>query len=500
LSISNFGQDALAWQITEDCPWLAVSPTHGNLTSDPNLLEVSVDISGMAAGDYEFPLTIVAPGATNSPKTVPVTLKIIGPILELSISQYSFTTLQDRGAVPSQNLIVRNSGGGILDWQAAEDCPWLAISPASGSITDQEQTVSVSVDPAGMPWGTHHATVVFSAAGAQNSPTNVPVTFRVIGPILQRSVSAMTFEMAYGDPAPSPKSFAISNTGGGTLNWQIVEACDWLSVDPAAGQITTGSDTVTVQIYPEGLKPGTYSYTLIIHDPLSENLSQSIQVGLTITGPKIQLGYSTISMVAYQDEGKERSDIYPQYIRNNGLGTMDWTIEHDCSWLIASPLSGSHSGQPESNLVELAADLTGLNVGDYTCQVTVRAPDAMNNPQTFQVKLHYASTCYTGPDVDAWIALGRPRSWCNPYQRRGDADGKREVIGKGSFVVGYGDLQLLLAGFKQPYYGDPTAQPWIAADFDHQAETIGKGSFRVGYKDINIFLAYFKSSNVPPGE
>jgi hypothetical protein len=45
---------------------------------------------------------------------------------------------------------------------------------------------------------------------------------------------------------------------------------------------------------------------------------------------------------------------------------------------------------------------------------------------------------------------------------------------------------------------DPGFSNWIAADFDHKSEIIGKGTFRVGYKDINILLAYFKKSTVPP--
>jgi hypothetical protein len=101
---------------------------------------------------------------------------------------------------------------------------------------------------------------------------------------------------------------------------------------------------------------------------------------------------------------------------------------------------------------------------------------------------------YTGPDQTEWVAVGSPASWCGVSQCHGDADDAFETIGKGSFAVGYNDIDILLAGFNTAYtIGDY----WIAADFDHAAETIGKGTFRVGYNDIDILLAWFNTTSVP---
>ena len=76
------------------------------------------------------------------------------------------------------------------------------------------------------------------------------------------------------------------------------------------------------------------------------------------------------------------------------------------------------------------------------------------------------------------------------------------MIGKcGPTWVGYNDIKILVAGFNKPYYGDPAAQPWIAADIDHKAERIGKGMCRVGYNDINVLLSYFfKPANQVPAD
>ena len=109
------------------------------------------------------------------------------------------------------------------------------------------------------------------------------------------------------------------------------------------------------------------------------------------------------------------------------------------------------------------------------------------------------SACVGAADLAEWQAVGEPDSWCAPSQCYGDADGQFEQIGKGSFAVGFADIDILLEGFSTAYPSpaDPIANPWIAADFDRAAEQIGKGSFRVGFADIDILLAWFSTAGVP---
>lgn len=113
--------------------------------------------------------------------------------------------------------------------------------------------------------------------------------------------------------------------------------------------------------------------------------------------------------------------------------------------------------------------------------------------------------CYTGPDQAEWIAVGKPCSWGTDRQCHGDADNATEVIGKGTYWVGYNDIAVLIAGFKAAYPVpapvDPdTTHPWIAADFDHATEVIGKGTYRVGYNDISILLGSFKNDAGAPAD
>ena len=82
LSISNTGVNptAMDWAVTDDATWLSLSPTSGSSSGEVDSVTLSVDISGMSAGNYSATITISGTGATNTPRTVAVSLAISAPI------------------------------------------------------------------------------------------------------------------------------------------------------------------------------------------------------------------------------------------------------------------------------------------------------------------------------------------------------------------------------------------------------------------------------------
>ncbi|MCC6141273.1 MAG: choice-of-anchor D domain-containing protein [Nitrospira sp.] len=69
IAITNTGTGALTWTVTDNANWLTA-------TQSGNSVVTSVNIAGLAAGSYSGVITVVASGATNTPRTVPVTLTI----------------------------------------------------------------------------------------------------------------------------------------------------------------------------------------------------------------------------------------------------------------------------------------------------------------------------------------------------------------------------------------------------------------------------------------
>jgi hypothetical protein len=75
-TITNPCGGTLTWSISDNAAWLSVTPTSGTTTTETDTLTASVNLSGLAAGTYNGTITITASGASNSPRTIPVTLTV----------------------------------------------------------------------------------------------------------------------------------------------------------------------------------------------------------------------------------------------------------------------------------------------------------------------------------------------------------------------------------------------------------------------------------------
>ena len=76
LSLWNSGGGTLTWNTGDNADWLSLSPSSGSSRGEIDNITLSVDTSGMDAGDYTAIVTITASGAANSPQTVIVNLTV----------------------------------------------------------------------------------------------------------------------------------------------------------------------------------------------------------------------------------------------------------------------------------------------------------------------------------------------------------------------------------------------------------------------------------------
>jgi subtilase family serine protease len=76
LEITSSGSESFAWTAASSAGWLGVSPSSGRA---PSTATVSVDTTGLAAGTYSGAVTVTAPGAANSPRSIAVTLTLTPP-------------------------------------------------------------------------------------------------------------------------------------------------------------------------------------------------------------------------------------------------------------------------------------------------------------------------------------------------------------------------------------------------------------------------------------
>jgi hypothetical protein len=120
-------------------------------------------------------------------------LEWVGPLIGLTPAQLSFSA--DQATNPSsQTFTVTNSGGGTLNWTAADEAPWLGLSPTSGALAPgASQTVTATVSSATLDAGQFQTTVVVTDPNAANSPQALPVSLTVIevaNSVIRGTVSA----------------------------------------------------------------------------------------------------------------------------------------------------------------------------------------------------------------------------------------------------------------------------------------------------------------------
>ena len=131
LEIWNSGEDTLNWSVSHNPPWLNLLPESGSSTGEHDAVTVSVNIWGMSAGNYSGNITISAPGATNTPQTVPVSLTVNPPSCENNpLPAAGFASISDKMVIAYGYKFGEGTGG----WTVYNPA-WAATHPEWNTLT-----------------------------------------------------------------------------------------------------------------------------------------------------------------------------------------------------------------------------------------------------------------------------------------------------------------------------------------------------------------------------
>lgn len=78
-TIRNTGGGLMSYSISENSEWLSVNPTSGDAAGETDIITITYNTSSLAVGPYSAVLTVTAPGADNSPRTVTINLTVTLP-------------------------------------------------------------------------------------------------------------------------------------------------------------------------------------------------------------------------------------------------------------------------------------------------------------------------------------------------------------------------------------------------------------------------------------
>lgn len=155
--VLNPGLGALNWSAASSTlsggnKWLSVSPPTGASGpggTSPGEVDVTVNPSGLAAGDYYGQVTITSPGAANSPQVLSVVLTI-APLGTLSVPDVRPTGLvfvsTANGPIAPQEFVITNTSGSANSFRSTRGAAFFSYQPTTGSLPPG-QPVPISVQP-----------------------------------------------------------------------------------------------------------------------------------------------------------------------------------------------------------------------------------------------------------------------------------------------------------------------------------------------------------------
>ncbi|WP_020157548.1 beta-xylosidase family glycoside hydrolase [Methylobacter marinus] len=126
--------------------------------------------------------------------------------------------------------------------------------------------------------------ILFFNTAIDINPKAAEINYGAVGPNPTIGVSPGSLSFAATEGSnPANQTLAITNTGGGTLNWTASadgSAPAWLAVSPTSG---TGAGTLTVSVNSASLAPGTYNKAITIAAEGATNTPRTVNVTLTVS-------------------------------------------------------------------------------------------------------------------------------------------------------------------------------------------------------------------------
>jgi uncharacterized protein (TIGR03437 family) len=329
--------------------WLSVSPSAG--TTPASLTVVAVQ-SGLRAGTHTGTITITPAGGGN-PTIVPVTLTAAGvgePNRTLTLTQTAVNIrYQTGGSIPPLQVVSVVPAGGASEFTASTTTPWVRLvsdfntTPAMSVLGLAPSDFGVLIEPAGLVTGVHVGVITVMGPGVPAEQLSVTLTISN-GTALNANPSSLLFDEVVGIDGAF---VTITSTGSANVSFTtaVSPAVSWLSVTPASGSTSGGSEDLTVLPNITGLAPGVYT-TSIVLTVQGSGATFSIPVRLNISGSATDTGTLEVSPTSVELTTIVGGPNPSQFI---DVGLLDASKNHNFTaaatsasgWLSVEPFSGT---------------------------------------------------------------------------------------------------------------------------------------------------------------
>jgi len=212
----------------------------------------------------------------------------VGPdearVAQLSLAaSFPEAAMQQARAIDGWRVEVLRPGQGVVAGESG------SVGPEESSVTVaiaitlaaacETLLVRIELSAAGEVWYRAETTQQVCAGRENQIPA---LQLEWVGPFIGLTPPQLSFSPDQATN-PSPQTFTLTNTGGGTLNWTASDDAPWLGVSPASGALGPGaSQTVTATVTSATLDAGQFQTSVVVTDPNAANSPQTLPVSLTV--------------------------------------------------------------------------------------------------------------------------------------------------------------------------------------------------------------------------
>ena len=169
---------------------------------------IRVELSDSPAPEFDSSPANPTPSAAVGET---LTVSATPPILEVQPQNLHFTGILGPSNPPPQPVIIRNIGGGTMNWSVSEDLIWLSVRPRQGTTTTEADTLFVTASISQGVVGTFSGTLTIDSDGGVQP---VAITFEVIAlPDLKVILARTELVDCFSDDYSLAADFRIENSG-----------------------------------------------------------------------------------------------------------------------------------------------------------------------------------------------------------------------------------------------------------------------------------------------
>jgi uncharacterized protein (TIGR03437 family) len=349
--------------------WLSTSLS---FNTTPAILNLQVVNIGLGEGTYNTTLQIFGTGASNSPRSLSVTLTVTGtPPTDVNPSQLTFFYTTGGVLPDAQTFTLANTAA---SYTFSTDRTWLLVT---SDTTSSPPRGFVTVDPTGLLPGTYTGLITVTYNTAPTSYQLVTVTLQIDSTNSLWNLSGnLVFNYKFGDPAPAAQNLTVSYASMIFFSVEATSTGNWLKVDTTSG-ITPA--VIKVSVDPTGLAIGTYT-GLITLTSFAAAAPATVGVTLTVTGaPSLTASPLALDFQAAAGGAPPAGKTFT--VTSSPASNFQIRVAGG-TWLSVNPEIGTTPAT-----VTVSVNPSGLAAGTYRASVIIQTPGATSGGQLVAVSL-----------------------------------------------------------------------------------------------------------------